>query len=148
MSFVKGLAHVALMVADLDRSLAFYTKVFGFEEMMRINNDAGEVWLVYLRITDTVYLEIFPQADSDQTGHWNANGINHLCLEVEDIEAAVADLEAKGVVLTQALSQAVDGNWQAWCADPDGNRIELMQMSPDCLQLQAIARLRASREKA
>jgi lactoylglutathione lyase len=37
---------------------------------------------------------------------------------------------------------ALDGNRQAWIEDPDGHRIELMQLSPDCLQLEAIARLR------
>jgi lactoylglutathione lyase len=35
-----------------------------------------------------------------------------------------------------------DGNRQCWIADPDGNRIEFMQMSPSCMQLDAIARLR------
>ena len=38
---------------------------------------------------------------------------------------------------------AADLNWQAWIEDPDGNRIELMQMMPDCLQLAAIAGLKA-----
>ena len=37
---------------------------------------------------------------------------------------------------------AADKNWQAWIEDPDGNRIELMQIMPDCLQLEAIARLK------
>ena len=34
-----------------------------------------------------------------------------------------------------------DGNWQAWIEDPDGHRIELMQMMPDSLQAKAIARM-------
>ena len=41
------------------------------------------------------------------------------------------------------LQTAVDGNRQAWLEDPDGNRIELMEMAPDCLQYKAIERLRA-----
>ena len=36
-----------------------------------------------------------------------------------------------------------DGNWQAWIEDPDGHRIELMQMMPDSLQAKAIARMAA-----
>ena len=44
--------------------------------------------------------------------------------------------------LTIQKKMGADRNWQAWIEDPDGNRIELMQMMPDCLQLDAIARLR------
>jgi lactoylglutathione lyase len=40
---------------------------------------------------------------------------------------------------------AIDGNNQAWIEDPDGNRIELMEVAPDSLQLKAIARLKALR---
>ena len=40
------------------------------------------------------------------------------------------------------LKTAIDGNRQAWLEDPDGNRIELMEMAPDCLQYKAITRLR------
>ena len=56
-------------------------------------------------------------------------------------DAAISELADKGVSLTQAKKKAVDGNNQAWIEDPDGNRIELMQIYEDCLQLRAIARL-------
>ena len=36
-----------------------------------------------------------------------------------------------------------DGNLQAWIEDPDGNRIELMQMDPNNMQSKALKRLRA-----
>ena len=68
--------------------------------------------------------------------------MNHLCLGVEDLDAILAQLEAAGVPLTIQKKMGADGNLQAWIEDPDGNRIELMQMMPDCLQLDAIARLR------
>ena len=45
------------------------------------------------------------------------------------------------------ISNGLDGNRQAWLEDPDGNRIELMEMAPDCLQYQAIRRLRAASAK-
>lgn len=52
-------AAAALKVADVARSLEFYRERLGFAEMMRLNNDDGSLWLVYLRITDT-QLELFP----------------------------------------------------------------------------------------
>ena len=148
MQGISGLAHVAIKVTDLDRTLDFYINKLGFPEMMRLHNDKGEVWLVYLRITDDQYLEVFPGAENDRAPGWNANGMNHMCLAVDDIEALVKEIEAVGIPLLLPLKVALDGNKQVWIEDPDGNRIELMQMDADSLQLKAIARLRALEQPA
>ena len=50
------------------------------------------------------------------------------------------ELEVAGIALIRPKIKALDGNWQTWIADPDGHRIELMQMAPDGMQAQAIAR--------
>lgn len=143
MQGIVGLTHVAIKVADLDRTLDFYVNKLGFAEMLRLHKDDGDVWLVYLRITDDQFLEVFPGAEGDRAPGWNANGMNHLCLAIDDVNALVAELEAAGIPLLLPPKRALDGNWQAWIEDPDGNRIELMQMDPDSLQLKAIERLRS-----
>ncbi len=139
------IAHVALKVRDLDKSLDFYVNKLGFAEMMRLSKPDGSpgVWLVYLRITDDQYLELFPDGQGDRAPGRDATAINHVCLGVADLDAALADLARVGIPLTAQKKMAADLNWQAWIEDPDGNRIELMQMMPDCLQLAAIARLKA-----
>ncbi len=139
------IAHVALKVRDLDKSLDFYVNKLGFAEMMRLSKPDGSpgVWLVYLRITDDQYLELFPDGQGDRAPGRDATAINHVCLGVADLDATLADLARVGVPLTAQKKMAADLNWQAWIEDPDGNRIELMQMMPDCLQLAAIARLKA-----
>ena len=142
MQGIVGLAHVAIKVTDLDRSLDFYINKLGFPEMLRLHKDDGSTWLVYLRITDEQYLEVFPGAENDRAPGWDANGMNHMCLAVEDIDAVVKRIEAAGITLLLPLKMAVDGNRQAWIEDPDGNRIELMEMDANSLQLKAIARLR------
>lgn len=142
MKGITGYAHVAIKVIDLDRSLDFYVKKLGFAEMMRLYNDKGETWLVYLRITDTQYLEVFPGAENDRAPGWNANGMNHMCLAVDDVQALIKELDAVGIPLLLPYKIALDGNPQAWIEDPDGNRIELMQMAPDSMQLKAIAKMR------
>lgn len=138
-----GLAHVAIKVFDLDRTLAFYRDTLGFAEMFRLHKDDGSVWIVYLRITDSQYLEIFTGAETDRAPGWDANGANHICLTVADLHETVAELHRRGIPLLIEPKQVLDGNWQAWIEDPDGNRLEMVQIDPDCLQLQAIARLRA-----
>ena len=142
-----SLAHVAIKVKDLDRSLDFYVNKLGFPEMMRLNHPDGRIWLVYLRITDDQYLEVFPEAVGDRAPGRDANGVNHICLSVDDIDSVVAQIKAAGIPLTADKKMGADYNYQAWIEDPDGNRIELMQMMPDCMQLAAIARLRQERAK-
>jgi lactoylglutathione lyase len=142
MKNISGIAHVAIKVTDLDRSLEFYVDKLGFPEMMRLHKDDGSTWLVYLRITDTQYLEIFPGAENDRAPGWDANGVNHICLESHDLKGLLKEIGDAGIPLLMPFKFAVDNNWQAWIEDPDGNRIELMQMGPDSLQLEAIARLR------
>lgn len=147
MNGISSIAHVALKVRDLGKSLEFYTGKLGLQEMMRLDKPDGApgVWLVYLRITDTQYLELFPEGQGDRAPGWNDTAIKHFCRGVEDLDAPLAHLEMVGNPLLLPKKQAVDGNWQAWIEDPDGNRIELMQMMPGSLQYQAIERLRRER---
>lgn len=145
---ISGIGHVAIKVTDLDRSLDYYVNKLGFAEMMRLHKDDGSVWLVYLRITDEQYLEVFPGAETDRAPGWNANGLNHVCLTVDNIDQVLAEVAAAGLTLLLPLKTAVDGNRQAWLEDPDGNRLELMEMAPDSLQFEAIRRLRAARAPA
>lgn len=142
---VTQLAHVALKVKDLDKSLDFYVNKLGFHEMMRLPKPDGSpgVWLVYLRITDDQYLELFPDGEGDRAPGRDATGMNHLCLGVADIDVIVADLKTANVPLAIQKKMAADLNWQCWIDDPDGNRIEIMQLMPDCLQLAAVKRLKA-----
>ena len=43
----------------------------------------------------------------------------------------------EGVALDPELVVGLDGNWQAWVKDPDGNAIELMRLSEDSPQYRA-----------
>ncbi|MGE0499796.1 MAG: VOC family protein [Rhizobiaceae bacterium] len=139
---LKAIGHVALKVADVDRSLAFYRDVLGFAEMMRLNRDDGSLWLVYLRITDSQFLELFPGGQGTLAPGADATAINHFCLECHDLMATATALRQRDVPLTVEPKLGKDNNWQCWIADPDGNRIEFMQMASDSMQAEAIRRLR------
>ena len=144
MKGLSGIGHVAIRVKDVARTLEFYRDRLGFAEILRLHRDDGRLWLIYLRITDDQFLEIFPDATGERAPPRDANGFNHVCLEVDDLDAIVGQLAARGVPLTQGKKVGADGNLQAWIEDPDGNRIELMQMAPDSLQAEGIRRLAAS----
>ena len=64
--------------------------------------------------------------------------------KAEPFRAFVVEQVTKaGIKLTAEKKMGADYNYQAWIEDPDGNRIELMQVVPKAMQLDAIARLKA-----
>jgi lactoylglutathione lyase len=136
------IGHIALKVADIRLSLEFYRDRLGFAEMMRLNHDDGRLWLVYLRITDTQFLELFPGGEGNRAPSPNATAVNHFCLECDDLDTTAAALKGAGIQLTVEPKMGLDHNRQCWIEDPDGNRIEFMQMSPHSMQTEAIRRLR------
>jgi catechol 2,3-dioxygenase-like lactoylglutathione lyase family enzyme len=66
------------------------------------------------------------QAGIDPTG-------NHFCVAVEDLDAAIAELEALGIRYERAIQG--EGTVQIWIADPAGNTIELQQDAPSSAEL-------------
>jgi len=71
-----------------------------------------------------------------------AVGLNHVCLSVDDLDKVAAQLKERGVPLARPLITGRDGNRQLWIEDPEGNRLELMEMSPTSKQAEALARLK------
>jgi lactoylglutathione lyase len=139
---ISSLGHVAIRAKDIDASLDFYVNRLGFPEMLRLHYEDGSLFLIYLRITDEQYLELFPNGVGAAAARADAVGLNHLCLTVADIDETVRELGAAGVSLSRPLKVGADGNRQLWVEDPDGNRIEIMEMAQESMQADAILRLR------
>jgi len=139
---ISAIGHVALKVADIGRSLEFYRDRMGFAEMMRLDRDDGSLWLVYLRITDTQFLELFPGGEGARAPGAEATALNHFCLVSDNLDMTAARLSEVGIALTVPPKTGLDHNRQCWIEDPDGNRIEFMEMSPTSMQAEAIERLR------
>lgn len=145
---ITGIGHTAYRVSDLEVAKKFYCDVLGLEEMFTMRRDTGEVNLVYLRVDDTSFIELFPNATEKVALTNKTVGYAHLCLNVDDMQKTLAELAGRGLALEGQPKHGGDGNWQFWITDPDGNRIELMQMAPDGRQaksVQALAEKRAAK---
>jgi catechol 2,3-dioxygenase-like lactoylglutathione lyase family enzyme len=131
---IKALAHVCFTVRDLNAAEAFYRDILGFKPAFDFINDDGVRFGVYLHIGGRSFLEMFI---GDTQGTVPGQSFQHICLEVDDVAAAVAEIRAKGVEVTDPYFGS-DGSWQAWIADPDGNRIELHGYTPESKQLPSL----------
>lgn len=117
--------HLGLRVADLDRSLAFYTGV-GYEVVGTVpETEFGSLTMLKLPGDEFVALELVHDPAS---GSVDPGGLNHLVVKVESMRDAVAALAAQGIETEPPHSpDGSDDFWTAWLTDPDGYRIELVQ---------------------
>ncbi len=127
---IIGHAHTCFTVSDLKQSLAFYRDKLGLEEAFDFKREDGQRYGVYLHLGGRSFIEFF-EGELQEPAEGQA--FRHICLEVDDINETVAELEKRGVeVTTPKLGH--DRSWQAWITDPDGNRIELHQYTLESWQ--------------
>jgi lactoylglutathione lyase len=143
MNGITALGHLALKVQDLEAMAHFYRDQVGLQEMERLRHADGDTWLIYLRITDLQYLELIAGANTSQAPEDGPAGVTHICFTIADLDVEAARLAKAGVALTSQIKTGLDGNRGTWIVDPEGNRIELMEMAPNCIQYRAIAALKA-----
>lgn len=133
----KGIAHLAFVVNDMEKSLDFYCNKLGFEKAFSIKDDKGTPWIEYLKICNGQFLELFYGGKQKREDINDAIGYSHLSIEVDDIHQVAEHVSDKGIVLDVEPKQGKDTNFQCWIKDPDGNRIEFMQIMPDSPQEKA-----------
>jgi lactoylglutathione lyase len=145
---IQGFSHIGIAVSDLDRSIRFYSDVFGFAELYRLDFNGNEVAATMeqegpfrsaMLIRDDVRIELLQWVDVPISGGGKKPmtelGFTHLSFRVEHVddltEAVVA---AGGQVHPQTLSHVgPEGAAQTgllYYTDPDGTRIEVMSNVP------------------
>ena len=126
---IKKIAHVCIFAHDLEATETFYREVLGIEVIFRFMK-AGKLIGYYLDAGDATHIEVFQKTES---AFAESNQINHICLEVTNMDDAVAQVRAHGVsALDKKLG--VDGTWQSWLTDPNGVKIELFEYTDKSLQ--------------
>ncbi|HEY6540960.1 MAG TPA: VOC family protein [Ktedonobacteraceae bacterium] len=135
---ITGLGHVAFRIRDLDRSLDFYCNKLGFRKAFHLDREGTpSPWIVYLQVAPGHFIELFPggQGENDP----RTIGYNHFCLLVDDMATTLKELEARGLPISGEPTLGLDNNWQYWIQDPDGNPIEIMQITANSPHAEADA---------
>ena len=123
---VQGIDNIGICVTDLERSVAFYTKL-GFKEAYR--NDRGVMMTAgaaQLFLFATRRVE--PPAAGRELGLFgNPPGLDHISLAVMDVDALYARLRAGGVEVAGPPEDQPWGARMVGLKDPDGNNLYLVQ---------------------
>lgn len=129
---INRVAHIAIAVRDLDEGKRTFASVFGLEPSLEQDHAEYDVRMAMYDMGNAELELMQGPATTPFVGRWLAggDGLFHVCLEVDDLEAAVAELRGRGVkLLTDMPLQGHSGAPIAFL-DPDctGNVLfELVQ---------------------
>ena len=128
---MKGLDHVAILVSDLDAAIRLYRDVYGLElaeveevpsEKVRVaifGHGAGRIELVSPSGPDSPMAKAIGK---------RGEGLHHICLEVPDIEKAMAALSAQGAPLLDEKPRPGAGGARVAFVHPKGSRGVLVEL--------------------
>ena len=137
---VQGIGHVAFNVENMEKTVAFYEKTLGFKKAFELPR-GGDPWIVYLYAGGGQFIELFYGATEENPYKSENIGFFHLCVAVDDIHEIWKRIVETGAPQDDAPKQGADHNWQCWTHDPDGIKIELMQISENSPQMKFIRSL-------
>jgi lactoylglutathione lyase len=115
--------HVGLRVADLGRSLAFYTAV-GYEVVGSVpETPIGQLTMLKLPGDEFATVELVHDGDPVDLG----TGVSHFVVQVGSMGDTLDALAGHGIEPVAPGQEREDGLKTTFIADPDGRRIELVQ---------------------
>lgn len=124
----KELHHVSLTVTNLERAKDFYRNILCLQEIERPNFDFPGAW--YGIGNQQLHLIVHPSSQTIRQDKSLSSREGHFALRVENYHDALNWLKKNGIdVLEKPNSQS--GFAQIFCADPDGNLIELNVYAKD-----------------
>ena len=104
MASVKRIDHVAIAVKDADEATRQYTTLLGAAHIRTevLDEKAGPVKVSYVRLGENVvslFQSVEPDGWVNQHIARHGEGLHHLGLEVDDLDAFVRDVESKGFTI-------------------------------------------------
>ncbi|MDN3018317.1 VOC family protein [Paenibacillus sp. BSR1-1] len=118
----KCLHHVSLSVTDLERAKAFYGKILCLKEIERPAFDFPGAW--YEIEGKQLHLIVDPSSQTIRQDKSLSSREGHFALRVENYHETRNWLRENGIEILEKPN-SISGFAQIFCADPDGNLIEL-----------------------
>jgi catechol 2,3-dioxygenase-like lactoylglutathione lyase family enzyme len=139
---VHSFSHVAITVADFNRTVRFYSDVFGapvvgvncdhdperLQQFFGVESSAPELKIGWIRVPGGATIEVFefkPGRPGSEV-EWNRQGLTHLSFNVRDTAKWHDYLVDKGVHIVSPPEQSPKGHTFFFVKDPDANLVELI----------------------
>ena len=124
---LERIHHTAIIASNYEESKKFYTEVLELEIIHELYREERDSYKLDLAIGDA-QIELFSFPDPPKRPSTpEAQGLRHLCFEVEDIEKAVNWLEIKGVEIEPIRVDPVTNKRFTFFKDPDQLPLELYE---------------------
>ena len=118
--------HVAIICADYARSKDFYVNTLGLTVVQEVYREARKSYKLDLAVNGHYQIELFSFENPPlRTSGPEAVGLRHLCFEVDDLDAVVATLNARGVVTEPIRVDEYTGKRFTFFTDPDKLPLEI-----------------------
>jgi lactoylglutathione lyase len=126
-TIARKLLHTRYRLNDLEKSVDFYKRVLGLEEVRRHKSPRGSE-LVFMKAPESdelIELCYFPSSGPVQV----QPDLTHLAFEVDSLEEFGKHLTSLGLRFSDGPTVKPDGSGFAFIDAPEGYEIELMQRS-------------------
>lgn len=131
MATVLRLEHAGLTVTNLAASVAWYQTMFDCQIVQELHWPDTMVRATYISLgQEGSLLELFERPGTHKAYDPDPEmaRYEHICVQVDDIDAAHADLVAKGASIAFGPRLAKRHGRIAMVIDPDGYRVELLEV--------------------
>jgi methylmalonyl-CoA/ethylmalonyl-CoA epimerase len=129
---IKRIEHIAIAVEDLDFMAAMLRDKLGIEVEYAEDIPAHATRLAMLPVGES-YIELLQGlSPASKTSEWlraKGQSLYHICFEVDDIDAALAELKAKGTPLLNSEPVLGHGNCRIAFIDPQATGNILFELA-------------------
>lgn len=124
---IKKVEHVALIVTDMEKSISYYSSMFGFS--LRTRRQIKTRDLAFLKHDQQPGFEIELIRDLVPQGEYSERGIvNHLAFTVENMEEAIRFYKEKGIIFhSEAYDTANDGTKTIFFHGPNEELLQFVE---------------------
>lgn len=115
---ITALNHVAVVVEDMEKSLAFWRDALGIELHELRDVPAEQSQVAFLPVAGAEVELVMPTSQDSGIAKYLSKrgpGMHHLCLEVDDIEGMMAQLRSRNIrLINETPRTASDGKRYAF----------------------------------
>lgn len=121
---IKGIDHIAIVVSDMDTSIAFYNEVLGLTILKDGRSEGGKK-KSFLGTKDRTLIALTEDKRLNREKARILESVAHVAFAVDDVEKTSKDLKSKGVNFIEEKAEK-DGKIKAYhFLDPDGLELEI-----------------------